>query len=269
MSDLASALAALQADLPPIRHTQAGQHGKYAAYDKILAIVRPIMAKHGFMWSTRPGLLIVGDGPASELRFVLRYDLTHIATGEAIQGAYPLAEGPPQQQGAVITYARRYCLTAVLDLAIEGEDSLDVPTRRPVRGAKVTGAEHERLRHGTVEATPEDRPAERTRPGDCPVCGVHLPQHAVGCPEVDAWQGQPPGPYPVPADSPGSILPRQMDAIQAKFRELGIEDRSVRLGIVQEALGLSSLRSSKDLTYSQAGQLLEALANMAGKDGSR
>jgi len=176
MSDLAAALAKLQADLPRIKRTQPGQHGKYAAYDKILAAVRPIMAKHGFAWWSAPGLAPMGGH--TEWRFVLHYVLTYLPTGETIDGSYPLAEGPPQQQGAVITYARRYCLTSVLDLEIEGDDSMDAPQRaRPVRGAKVTGPEHERLRDGLHTATPDDRPGSiaNSQRG-----GMHMAFSAIG-----------------------------------------------------------------------------------------
>lgn len=240
MSDLAAALAALQADLPRIRRTTAGQHGKYAAYDKILQAVRPVLDKHGFVWWTCPGLVDLNG----ETRFVLRYLLTHIPSGEVIAGFYPLAEGPPQQQGAVITYARRYCLTSVLDLEIEGEDNMEAPTRRPVR-SRTTGAEHERLRHGTVEPTPDTRPAER---GPLP-------------PAEDPWCDQPAGVMPTndPEDKPGSITREQQRAMHAQFNAMGITDRDERLEWTKARLELAALASSSDLSYRQAGELLQAL----------
>ena len=234
MSDLAVALAALQADLPPIKRTQAGQHGKYAAYDKILAVVRPIMDKHGFLWQSQPTLEPELDGD----RFVLRYQLTHLPSGLAVTGYYPLQEGPPQQQGAVITYARRYCLTAVLDLAIEGEDSMDAPTtRRPVRGARVTGAEHERTRYGLVEATPDEPAAERS----------HGPTEAD-----DPWD------MGDPEARPGSIGPAQQREMHALFGKLGITDRAERLAWTNGVLD-TPVSSGKDLSYTQAAGLLSVL----------
>ena len=238
MSDLAAALAALQADLPPIKRTVSGQHGKYAAYDKIMAVVRPLLEKHGFTWHTEPGLVELGG----ELRFVLEYVLEH--QHGTIEGYYPLAEGPPQQQGAVITYARRYCLTSVLDLAIEGEDNMDAPTRRPVR-SRTTGAEHERLRQGTHEPAPGQRPAER---GPLP-------------PGEDVWRDQPAGVMPSndPEDKPGSITREQQRAMHAQFNAMGITDRDERLEWTKARLELAALASSSDLSYRQAGELLQAL----------
>jgi hypothetical protein len=241
MSDLAAALARMQADFPRIKRTTAGQHGKYAAYDKILAAVRPIMAKHGFAWWSAPGLAPMGGH--TEWRFVLHYVLTYLPTGETIDGSYPLAEGPPQQQGAVITYARRYCLTSVLDLEIEGDDSMDAPQRaRPVRGAKVTGPEHERLRDGLHTATPEDRPADRGP----------LPD------DENPWQNE------LPEDRPGSIANSQRGGMHMAFSAIGITDRAERLAMTRDILGLPDLLSSNDLSYTQAAALLLALKERTG-----
>ena len=248
MSDLASALAALQADLPRIRRTATGQAGprryRYASYDKILAIVRPVLAKHGFTWHTRPTLI----GPDTAMRFVLAYALDH-ETG-SITGFYPLREGPAQAQGSEITYARRYALCAVLDLEVEGEDTdgMDTPTRQPQR-TRIPGSDHERLRYGTVEGTPEDKPAAR---GPLPA-------------SRDVWQDQPPGLMPVddPEDKPGSITRDQQKAMHAHFTALGITDRGKRLAWTREVLGLkpAELASSSDLSYTEAGRLLEALVD--------
>jgi hypothetical protein len=247
MSDLASALRALQADLPRIKRTAAGQAGprryRYASYDKIIAVVRPILGKHGFTWHTRPTLI----GPDTAMRFVLAYALDH-ETG-SITGFYPLREGPAQQQGSEITYARRYALCAVLDLEVEGEDTdgMDTPTRQPQR-TRIPGSDHERLRYGTVEGTPEDKPAAR---GPLPA-------------SRDVWQDQPPGLMPVddPEDKPGSITRDQQRTMHAKFTALGITDRSKRLAWTREALSLRTdeLSSSSDLSYAEAGRLLIVLA---------
>jgi hypothetical protein len=246
------ALAALQADLPPIKRTSRGQVGtrnfRYPEYPKILRAVRPILAKHGFVWSTQPELI----DKCGELRFVLTYTLWHLPSQDQLSGQYPLAEGPAQQQGAQIAYAKRYALVAVLDLEVEGEDTdaMDTPTRRPVRGAKVTGPDHERLRHGTHEPTPEDRPADR---GPLPL-------------EQDVWQDQPAGLLPTgdPEDRPGSITKFQRAAMHAAFGQAGISDRDVRLGWTREALNLPDLASSNDLSYAQAARLLQLLHEAAG-----
>ena len=232
----AAALAALQADLPTIKRTTRGQVGtrnyRYAAYDKILTEVRPHLAKHGFVWNCRPTMIPFPDG----YRFVLVYQLTHIETGTARGGDYPLTEGPAQQQGSQISYAKRYCLVAVLDLIVEGEDDDGMATRTRT---KVTGAEHERLRNGTVEPTPDDRPAQRSR--------------SVDNSGDDPWQDQPPGQFDIgqPEDRPGSIDSRQLRDIGIAFTKAGITDRAVRLGIVADMIGRQVL-SSKQLSSAEA-----------------
>ena len=103
MSEFVVALAALRADLPPIRKRTKGQHGKYADYPWIKAKVDPVLAKHGWIWWTSPQLMVIGD----DVRFVLSYCLEQIGTGHQIAGAFPLGEMDPLRQGSQISYATR------------------------------------------------------------------------------------------------------------------------------------------------------------------
>ena len=225
MSDLAAELAKLQADLPPITRTQDGQ---------MLKIVRPILADHEFVWFTQPTLWTQMNG---EIRFVLRYRLEHVPSGEAIEGNYPLAEGPPQQQGSVITYARRYALTSVLDLAIKGEDTdaMDTPSRRPQR-SQTTGAEHERLRHGTHVGTPDMRPADRGP----------LPD------DENPWQGPPPADLET---QPGSIDPKDRTRIMVACGQI---PRQARLDKVS-ALAGREISSVNDLSLIEGRMVRDRL----------
>jgi len=237
MSDLPAALQALQADLPPIKRTGRGQVGtrgyRYPEYPKILAVVRPILHKHGFVWHTEPTMAPMGGD--NLWRFVLRYELRYLPTNESIQGNYPLAEGAAQAQGGQISYAKRYCLVAVLDLEVEGEDTdaMDTPTRRPVRGAKVTGPDHERLREGLHTATPEDRPADRGP----------LPD------DENPWQA----PEGSPETDPGTIDPRDRSAIMAACKGM---TRDARLSRVSVLAG-RTVESVNDLSFVE-GQMVRA-----------
>jgi len=240
---LAAALLALQADLPRIPRTAQGQVGtrkySYPPYDKILAKVRPVLHKHQFVWQCLPTLSErAGDG--SPPRFVLVYALTHLPTGETVLGSYPLAEGPPQQQGSQISYAKRYALVAVLDLEVVGEDDDAMPERTP---AKIPGPDHERL---IPRAEPGDRLAERTRTvdntGDNP------------------WIDQPPGNFDIgtPEDHPGSIDSRQLKQLGIEFSKAGMTDRAVRLGMVADLIGREVL-SSKQLSRLEADHVIRML----------
>lgn len=116
---LAAALAAFQTEIPRIEKGKTANAGKYA-YDyadlsDVTAVVLPLLGKHGLAWSAAPTVTDHG--------FVLEYQLAHVS-GEAITGTYPLpaVSTPPQQMGSAITYARRYCLTAVTGVAPGGDD---------------------------------------------------------------------------------------------------------------------------------------------------
>jgi ERF superfamily len=252
---LAAALLALQADLPRIPKTVSGQHGRYAAYDKILARVRPVLAKHGFLWHTVPTMA----GLPGNTRFVLVYCLEHVASGERITGSYPLAEGQAQQQGSQISYAKRYALVAVLDLEVVGEDDdgmddrreLDVPPARMrdrMTPTKTTGTDHEQLRGGAVEPTPDDRPADRHGPVDNP--------------PVDKWTDALPGEFDIgqPEGRPGSIDPRgsQMRNLQRAFQAAGITDRVVRLGMASDMIG-RQITTANQLSQLEADYIIRTL----------
>src|SRR5215475_1111412 len=210
MSELLAALAELQASPPKIHKRAKGQVGsreyKYATLDAIWQAIEGWRLRHGIIWVCCPSVL---DG-----RPVLAYRLIHVKTSDELNGHYPLTDAHGQALGADITYARRYALCAVLGLlADEDTDGRAIEPRQRTR-ARVTGPEHERLRHGTVEATPEDRPAERSRGGQ---------------PAVDMWMDNSPGEFDIgtPEDRPGSIDSRQLRDLQIAFKAAGIEDRAV------------------------------------------
>ncbi len=123
MSELAKALAQVQANLPAIHKTQTANvkmkaggvySYKYVDLAEISAQVLPLLAQAGLSWLTMPTL----DGMD---RFVLQYELLH-SSGESRSGTYPLTAGTHQETGSAITYARRYCLCAVVGVAPDEDD---------------------------------------------------------------------------------------------------------------------------------------------------
>jgi ERF superfamily len=116
---LAAALAAAQAEMPKIgkgNRADAGTYSySYADLADIVAVVGPVMGRHGLSFSSKPTLN--DDG-----KFVLEYRLRHASEQEDV-GQYPLPpSGNPQQMGSAQSYARRYCLLAVLNLAPDDDD---------------------------------------------------------------------------------------------------------------------------------------------------
>ena len=80
---------------------------------------------------------------------VLRYRLTHAATGEHIEDTMPLliTQPTPQGMGSALTYARRYSLCAVLNLVADADDDGQAAKPAKAKGegqAGVTAARRQR-----------------------------------------------------------------------------------------------------------------------------
>jgi hypothetical protein len=118
---LAGALLKLQDAAPTLTKDAAGQvgsrHYKYTPLDTIVEKIGPLLVDNGLVWTTRP------SGTAEAPTLV--YELIHVESQDAIAGEMPLmiGEQPTSQAlGSAITYARRYALTAVLNLVADEDD---------------------------------------------------------------------------------------------------------------------------------------------------
>ena len=259
---IAEALAAFQQKLPHVRKMAEAQYGKYADLADVNHVVLPLMGELGLSYSckltTRKGV------------FGLRYKFRLAGSDETDKGWIALRENTPQQVGSAFTYFRRYVLNGWTGVAPEGEDDdgqaagqgdqeranggrwmnrrPDVPPkdlqdkRTPT---KTTGAELEQLRDGTVEPTPDDRPATRVKAG----------QNGG-----DPWQDEPPGTFEEtpPEERTGSLDGRQRSQIFAKFTLLGITDattqRETLAGILRRPVS-----SRASLSYRDAEAVLKDL----------
>jgi hypothetical protein len=127
MSEIYAALASAQGEFPEIvkRRTATVKSDKgtykynYADLSDILASIRPVLAKHK--------LSISQPIEAAETGRLLLHTILAHASGETIQATMPLAAFPAdgrqvQSWAGVLTYARRYNLTAVLGIAAEEDD---------------------------------------------------------------------------------------------------------------------------------------------------
>lgn len=110
----------LQGDPIILVKDKSGQVGsqktKYADLVQLNQVAMPRLTAFSTIYVTRPNI-------QEDARFALEYDLIHLPSGTRISGKYPLKLAEqPMQMGSAITYARRYILTSILNIAAEDED---------------------------------------------------------------------------------------------------------------------------------------------------
>jgi hypothetical protein len=116
-TNIAKALAALQAELPTVaksKKANVGQYGyTYADLSDVSEAVMPLLSKHGLAFTAPPshredGYYLVG---------ILLHE-----SGEYIEGDYPLSGHKPQEIGSAITYGRRYLLGCMTGVVTDDDD---------------------------------------------------------------------------------------------------------------------------------------------------
>lgn len=138
---LLDAMLAVQAEAPKLKKDKTAEiptknGGKYsytyADLGTIVETVRPLLAKNGLVWTTKPSWL-QGVGPS------LKYKLAHAPSRESDEGEMPLMldaeDAAAQDMGSAITYMRRYALCAVLDLVADSDDDGALATAQRRGGA--------------------------------------------------------------------------------------------------------------------------------------
>lgn len=177
---LAAALCAAQAAMPTLVKDGTNPHfkSKFTPLDTIVETVGPIIAEHGLTWSTFPCY-----GPNGEP--ALRYKLTHVS-GEFEEGIMPLlvTKADPQGMGSAITYARRYSITAVLNLVADEDDDGNNASRAPAQKQQQRPANG-----GEVKlATKEDVVAMELAAKSLDVADIKLALGACGLTSVTAFR---------------------------------------------------------------------------------
>lgn len=229
MKGLAVALAKVQAALPDLerdRTVEVQQKNgdtysySYATLANLSKVALPLLAANGLAFTAFPGA-------GSDGKMCLRYHLLH-DSGESLTGEFPLsAEGGIQQLGGRITYARRYCLAAVIGLAAEEDDE-----------ARLEGDGR------TAQRAAAPRPVAR-------------PAAKAGEPKPTAQRRQPSGPPPLPGEG-DKLTVEQGRKMHAVFREAGVDEREARLKWASDILG-HPVTSSNDLTREEAGRVIDAV----------
>lgn len=235
--DIDEVLLILQADLPVLRKDRDGQVGnqktKYADLAQANEQILTRLNKLGTTWVCTPTVML------PDYRFVLQYELKHVASGTVKGGTWPLKGDTPMQQGSAVTYGRRYSLLAVTGVVAEDDDD---------DGGAASGRQYaQRAAQRPRQQRPAEEPAEGGRTAQ------RAAQRSRGA--------QPPLPGE-DADPNGKVGQDQHRHMHALWRELGFggdENRDNRLTITAKILGMPDLDSSADLTRGQAGQVIAAL----------
>jgi hypothetical protein len=133
--ELNAALAAAQGEFPAITKSKVVKSGaysySYAPLDAILAAVKPALEKHGL------AVVQLLDGPG------LRTELRH-KSGGVIGATFPFdAPAKAQELGSLVTYLRRYALSAILGIAAEDDDDGAQATAAKPAARKRTAAKPE------------------------------------------------------------------------------------------------------------------------------
>lgn len=129
IKELATALSKFQSETVDAIKDKKGDKGSYADLGQILNLVRPLMSKHGLSVAQLPCESAIEGNIAVDTMLMHK-------SGEWISNSFSMpinriirkADGrdvtnAPQASGSVITYARRYALTAVLGITQEDNDA--------------------------------------------------------------------------------------------------------------------------------------------------
>lgn len=233
IAKLAAALARVQAELPEVerdrtvevKQKSGGTYSySYVTLANLSKAILPLLAKHGLSFTAMPG---VGSDGKMSLRYMLLHD-----SGESLTGEFPISgEGGIQMIGGRITYARRYCLAALVGVAADEDDESRLDSDG-VRGI-----------------------AQR----------ANRPTPVKQAPAKTAQRARPAAPPPLPGDGPATITAPQRAKLMASFGQLGIDDRAERLDISSRIVG-RQLDSANSLTLDEAKRLLDKLDEAARQE---
>lgn len=100
---------------------------KYADLPTILDIIDKDLANNGLTLNSYTEYNEAGA-------LILRTNLQHINSDEVITSVFPVFGNKPQEIGSSITYARRYNIQSLLNLAADDDDGNDANNSKPIQG---------------------------------------------------------------------------------------------------------------------------------------
>ena len=232
---LAAALAKVQAKLPKLERDRtvtvepkdpkkAPYSYSYVTLANLSDAILPLLAENGLSFVAMPGA--GADG-----KMCIRYHLLH-DSGERLSGEFPISgEGGIQMIGGRITYARRYCLAAIVGVAADEDDE----SRLSDDGARGT-AQRAAPRPRQQQSAPAEAPAQATA--------------------QRAQRARPAGPA-LPGEG-GGISDPQQRLLHKLLNDLGKGDRDAGLAYIGGVLE-REISTTKTLTTSDASVVIDRL----------
>lgn len=124
IAELAKALAAAQGEMKNAKLNKVNPHFKsrYADLAEIRDTVTPALSKNG--------LSIAQGTDMTDSGLVVVTRLMHVS-GQWIESRYPIAIDKPQAMGSAYTYAKRYSLAAICNIAADEDDDANAANAAP------------------------------------------------------------------------------------------------------------------------------------------
>jgi len=123
---ITKALVAAQDEFPNMPKTKQGYGYKYTDYADLLDMAKPVLKKHGLTVTQFP----VGHAGEVGVTTILAHESGEFISQDFLIPNPEMAKmNAAQSAGAVITYARRYALSAVIGVA--SDDDVDAAPQKP------------------------------------------------------------------------------------------------------------------------------------------
>jgi hypothetical protein len=149
---LAKALCAAQGELKPaaMNSTNPFLKSKYADLGSVIDAAKPVLAKHGLSYSQ---LVEGGDGPIAVTTILMHESGEWLSSMVGLPMAEERGKSAAQVAGSIITYLRRYALSAVLGIYADEDTDGHAPQAPQARQTRAR-----------AESAPESTPPPTDAP---------------------------------------------------------------------------------------------------------
>jgi len=259
--DIYEALFALQSDPPVLTKDRDGQVGnqrtKYADLVQAHAVILPRLTALGLLWLTAPTLrMIPGPNGSQDPRFVLDWELRHVASGTKTEGSYPLPAGAnPMQNGSAISYAKRYALIAATNTTAEEEDDDGAGYRGRQGMAQRANVRQEQSKPADQRAAAPAPRAQRAQPAQRPALPAPVSPATNGTTQPDE-----------PLRGRGGLVTLPMTKkLAITMKEVIGDGTDDRKQFITDMIG-RDVATSKDLTFDEGRGLIDAFEKAKATD---